>query len=175
MSLNNRISIAIGVMNYGYLKFWSLLLVRIGIAVSAVLEAHLKQKDRAMEIKRNYQKKREVKIQRFRNHHQKMRELIAKEKKDEIRGKTYGAGVALSKWVPEEVKRKEEEIKKLLKCDCDLYGCYAGGHTTTNSKKCKYHTCDSNEEVMLAMDEFLKRMYGKYFVDGKYIEMIFFE
>ena len=57
-----------------------------------------------------------------------------KERKDKIRGATYGAGIALSSWVPEEVRKKENETKKLLKCKCNLFGCYACGYKQQQAK-----------------------------------------
>ena len=92
-----------------------------------------------------------------------MRKLISKQRKDMMRVMTYGTGVGLLFEVPAEVKKKEEEIKELLGCKCDKFGCYAAGHTTTRSKKCKYHTFGCLEEIEEAMEKFLHKKYPLYY------------
>ena len=82
-----------------------------------------------------------------------------KQQRDKERGSTYGTGVSVSILIPEEVRRKENEIKQLLDCRCDLYECYTGGHKTKASKRCKYHTCTTMKEVYKQMDEFMRFKY----------------
>ena len=67
----------------------------------------------------------------------------------------YGSGIAVNIIVPKEVRKKENEVKKLLACKCNLLGCYAGGHKIRKSKRCKYHTCDTKEEINKVMDSFM--------------------
>ena len=95
------------------------------------------------------------------------RELLEKQQRDKERGSTYGTGVSVSILIPEEVQRKENKIKQLLDCRCDLYECYTGGHKTKASKRCKYHTCATMKEVYKEMDEFMRFKYPKDYYGEK--------
>ena len=65
MSLHNRISIAIGIQNYGHFKFFSEVMKRLGIKMSNNLEAQLKKKDAMKDTRRKYQQQPYVKNRRI--------------------------------------------------------------------------------------------------------------
>ena len=138
MSLQNRIAIAIGVQNYGQHKFFSLVYNELG---KSSFSQHLQRKDSLTEKRREYEQRLSVKKKRSQKRNDETKQLLEKQKRDKETGSTYGSPGTLNIVVPEEVWRKENEIKELLDCQCELYGCYAGGHKTKASKKCKYHTC----------------------------------
>ena len=163
MSLATRVSVAIGVFNLGHYQYWLEVYHHLGLCMSQTLSDHLKKKDEAIAKKRENQKKLSVKIKRSQKQIELTKRLIETEMRDKKRGLSYGSGMAITVLVPEGVCEKENEVKKLLDCNCELFGCYAGGHKTKKSKKCKYHTCNSNSEVEEAMDTFLRYKYPKFY------------
>ena len=164
MSLTHRVAIATGVFNLGFYGFWSKVYDQLGMQMSNALAIHLRNKDKNMEKKREYQKSLSYKRRRVQKQNDLTKELLNKQIEDQKRGSTYGCGVGLVEiFVPDEVRKEENAIKTILKSKCGLFGCYASGHIRRTSRKCEYHTCASIEEVNAEMDAFMRFKYPKYY------------
>ena len=109
-----------------------------------------------MSNKREYQNKLSVKRRRVEKQNELTNDLWHKQFVDKKRGSNYGCGVVLETLVPDGVQKEENSIKTMLDCKCKLYGCYGSAHKSRASKKCKYHTCVSEEEVDTTMYNFLR-------------------
>ena len=172
MSLSHRVAIATGIFNLGFYNFWSRVYTDLGMAMTSALTIHLRSRDSAISNKREYQKNLSVKRRRVQKRNELTNDLIQKQIADKKRGSTYGCGVALVDLVPEGVRKEEMAIKTMLECKCELFGCYGSAHKTKTSKRCKYHTCSSQDEVDTAMYSFLRHKYPKYY-NGENYDMIF--
>ena len=168
MSLTNRVMIAMGVHNLGYLKFWYRVFDALKLHMSPALRHHLQQKDSKKTKKRKYESSPERKRKRMKGTHEKMRKELEKQIKDYNRGATYGSGIAIlsENRLPQFVIDDDRNMKKLKSQRCPLPGCMGRNHTTSSSKNCKYYGCSNQEE----MDEKMKNhlmskypdQYGKY-------------
>lgn len=164
MSFNNRLSIVIGIHNSGHRNFWEAVFNRIGLTMTSDLIDNLSQRDQTKSRKRKYNAKREVKLKRVKVQNEKMKEMMKKQKLDEIRGATYQSGVALLDLVPSEVSKLEEEKKERGNISCKLLGCNdEKKHKSNRSKKCRYHTCVSAQELRAAVDATMRRMYPQHY------------
>ena len=163
MSLNNRISIAIGVHNMGHFNFWCSVFEKMNLAISSDLSSALQNLDRCKEWKRDYQKRKDVKINRVRKQYEKINDLMKKQKKESVRGATYGSGIALQSMVPSEVAKLETQKKKDENVQCVWFGCYAKNHKTNKSKNCRYNTCSSKEDIEREIDLAMRTSYPSFY------------
>ena len=170
MSLSNRISIVIGIHNDGYQAFWSEAFLSLQLDLFDSLGNHLRKKDRTKQLKKEYVKRSDVKLRRVKNHIDKMREMMEKQRLDEIRGFTYQSGSAIAGLVPSRVEKMENEKKKRGKIDCKLPGCYVKGHRSVRSKKCKYHHCTGRENLHDAVRKEMKLIYPEEY--GKFDSIV---
>ena len=93
---------------------------------------------------------------------QKMKEQMAKQRIDEKRGATYGAGVAIESdtfQIPPLIKETEAKKKIQLKIDCPWPGCYKKGHKTNRAKGCKYYGKTNDDSFVTALEIYLKSEY----------------
>ena len=114
MSLSNRVAIAVGVFNYGHEKFWREVYSDIGMTMTSTLSLHLQMKDRKIEKRRENEKKPSVKLRRAQKQIERTNQLMEMERKDREKGAIYGTGIAITNVVPDEVRKKENELKKML-------------------------------------------------------------
>ena len=119
--------------------------------------------------KRENQRKPSDKLKQAQKQIDLTNKLMEMERIDREKVAAFGSGIAVTLLVPEGVQEKENEIKTLLDCKDGLFGCYAGGHKTRKSKKCKYHTFHSDSEVEEAVENFLRYKYPKYYLGAKLI------
>ena len=89
---------------------------------------------------------------------------MEKQKRDDERGVTYGAGTALNTDTsPEYTKQAEKEKKKVAKVICPFYGCMIKGHLTTDSKKRVYYWMPSKQEMNDKMHSYLQPLYSMHY------------
>lgn len=89
-SLRARVSIVIGIQNYGYNKFWTVLVgEKFGIEMSSAFVAFLEKCQEDLDYNKRYQKELKVKKMRIENYLKKMKEEIEKQKRDKKRGASY--------------------------------------------------------------------------------------
>ena len=169
MSLSNRVAIAVGVFNYGHEKFWKEVYSDIGMTMTSTLSLHLQMKDRKIEKRRENEKKPSVKLRRAQKQIERTNQLMEMERKDREKGATYGTGIAITIIVPDEVRKKENELKKMLGSRCENFGCYASGHKTKKSKKCKYHTFKTQKEADDESDRFMRLKYPRCYQGKKQV------
>ena len=114
-------------------------------------------------MRKLYNKKREVKLRRVQKHNDNMKEMIQKQKLDEIRGSTYSCGIALKELAPSAAEIKDTEKKEKLGVKCNLPGCYEKGHKLIRSKKCKYNYCKDWENLHEEVDKEMRLLYPEDF------------
>ena len=95
MSLHNRISIVIGVHNLGHRNYWTKVFHRLKLEMNGDLVDNLSQQDGTKNRKCKYNARKEVKSKIAKVQNEKKKVMMQKQKRDEIRGLTYGSGVAL--------------------------------------------------------------------------------
>lgn len=170
MSLSNRVAIAVGEFNYGHETFWMEVHGAIGISMAPTLSLHLQKKDAKNEKRRENDKKPSVKLRRALKQIDLTNQLMEMECKDREKRAMYGSGTGISTTgivVTEKVKTKENDLKTILGSKCKNYRCYASGHKTRQSMKCKYHTCKSQKEVDDETDSFMRLKYPKCYEGTK--------
>ena len=102
---------------------------------------------------------------------------MAKQRIDDARGATYGAGVAIESdtfQIPPLIKEIEAKKKIQLKIDCPWPGCYKKGHKTNRAKGCKYYGKTDDDASILEMKEYLLEAYPEFYGEliawtGRYI------
>ena len=130
---------------------------------------NLTRKDETKRVRKIYNEKREVKLRRVQNHNQKIKDLMQKQKLDQIRGSTYESGVALKGLLPTEVQKKDAEMKEKGKVICKHPGCYVKGHKSLRIKKCKYNHCTDEDNLHDEIDREMRRLFPE-----SYGELFFF-
>ena len=170
MSLQNRISIVVGIHNCGHLEFWTEVFSNLRMNVNKDLVNNLSQQDNTKERKRKHNEKRETKIKRRRIQNEKMKDMMQKQKLDEIRGKTYQSGEAMRHLIPNEVLKIEEDIKLKGNINCGLWGCnHEKKHKTSKSKHCRYFTYKDAKSLTTAVDSRMRCVYphhyGEFFTE----------
>ena len=137
--------------------------------MTQTLTLHLERKDERNSRRKENEKKPAVKLRPAQKQIELTNLLLQMEMKDREKGAMYGTGMAVSTIiVPAEVRRKENELKTLLCCDCDLLGCYANGHKTKKSKKCKYYTLSQTAQDE-EMEQFLRYKYPQHYEGTKHL------
>ena len=164
MSLQNRVSVVIGIHNCGHLDFGSKVFLRLKMNLNTDLVKNLSQQDQTKQRKRKYNEKRETKVKRRRVQNEKMKDMMRKQQLDEVRGKTYQSGEAMRHLIPNEVLKIEEEIKLKGKINCGLWGCnHDKVHKSSRSKRCRYHTYHNAKELTQAVTSRMQVVYPAYF------------
>ena len=82
MALTNRIMIAIGTCNFGYVTFWQRVFLDLGLTMNTDTEFFLIAKDNKHTYRKKYQEKIETKVRRVETQNQKMKEDMVKQRKD---------------------------------------------------------------------------------------------
>ena len=163
MALSNRISIVVGIHNLGHATFWSRVYAKLGMKASEDLIETLTNLDREKKRKKEYNERHENKLKRVANQIEKMATMMKKQKKDQVQGATYGAGIGLQNIVPSEVAKIEMEKKQRNKVSCVWFGCNVKRHKSNRNKQCRYHTCSSKEEIECAVDKVMRETYPEYY------------
>ena len=135
MSLTNRVMIAIGCCNLGFYIFWNRVYADLGLIMLDDTKAFLEEKDKNKLYRKEYQRKVETKRHRSESKCKQIKELMEKQKKDEKRGATYGAGVAIESdtfQIPAAIKAVEKKKKLELNSLCPWEGCYKRDCHKTN-------------------------------------------
>ena len=162
MALTNRVMIAIGTSNLGYVTFWEKFFPNLALIMNTDTRSFLLVKDQNHTYRKKYSEKIETKQRRVKIKNQKMKELMAKQRIDERRGATYGAGVAIESdtfQIPPLIKETEAKKKIQLKIDCPWSGCYKKGHKTNRSKLYKYWGKTNDNSFATALEIYLKSEY----------------
>ena len=159
MSLNTRISLAVGVHLAGHAEFWKLVLSSLGVPLYCSLYDYLAKIDKSRDTNRVVRHNKNKKLKRS----EKMRESIIKEMKYEAEaiksGKTYESGMAMerksAKNIVLQCLRNERSVQKGLDKDmktCKYYPhfCETVGHCSAADKRCKMHgktTAEKNSAI----------------------------
>ena len=90
---------------------------------------------------------------------------MEKQKIDDEKGMSYGAGVAIecTDTLPIYIKLAEDNIKKLLGVKYPFYGCFVKGHVTNKAKKCQYNGPKDDEERKDRMNTCLEKIYPTHY------------
>ena len=129
--------------------------------MSEDIHKNLKSKDKTKEVRKKYNERKEVKLRRVRNHIENIRELMAKQKLDEIRGSTYRSGEAVAGLLPSRVEMLENKKKEEGNINCKLPGCNdeKTHKTSVRSKHCKYYKCTDKKDLHESIEKEMRKLY----------------
>ena len=162
MALTHRVSVAIGIHNYGHYKFWTEVFNDLQIDMPSNLQSHLLAKDMKKQKKREYQSQPDVKKKRNRDTFEKIQEGMKKMKADKKRGATYETGMGMKYSIPPEVEAIDTRTKEQNNVQCTLMGCYTAGHSRRSSKACTYYKC-TGKDLQASIDAKLRQCYPSYY------------
>ena len=165
ISLTNRVMVCAGINNLGAENYWNSVYSSLELDMGNETTSFLRSQDQNRGYKKHYQSLTRVKIKRVSDNNFKIKELMNKQKLDDGKGMTYGAGVAIevTETLPLYIQKAENDKKTLLGIDCKWYGCFEKGHKTNAAKKCQYYACYDDEEIKEKMHAYLKQIYPTHY------------
>ena len=180
MSLNTRVSLAVGVHLAGHAEFWKLVLSSLDVPLYRSLYDYLAKKDKSRVYNHVVRHNNKKKLKRS----EKMRDSIIKEMKYEVEanksGKTYKSGMAMERQSAKKIVlqclKNERSLQKDLEKDrktCKYYPhfCDIVGHCSAADKQCKMHG-KTTAEKNSAIESMENVMIDKYLMaksKGKYL------
>ena len=165
ISLTNRVMVCAGISNLGAGNYCNSVYSSLDLEMGHEATTFLRSQDQPHGYKKHYRSLTRVKIKRVSDSNTKFKKLMEKQKIDDEKGMTYGAGVAIefSDTLPIHIQKVENDKAKLLGIDCKFYGYFVKGHKTNGAKKCQYNWCYDDEEIKDAVHAYLKQIYPTHY------------
>ena len=117
MALTNTVMIAIGTSNLEYVTYWERVFSDLDLIMNTDTKSFLIVKDQNHTYRKKHNEKIKTKQRRVEMQNQKMKELMVKQRIDDARGATYGAGVAIESdtfQIQSLIKEKKPRRKRRL-------------------------------------------------------------
>lgn len=144
-SLQNRLSIAVGINTIGLVAYFKCLFKVLGIRMTADVEYYLGTKETTRSKRLAKLRTKEMKKNRLKNKFEQMKEdeVIARKERSKREG-TYQRGINMADATEESDVRQPATKKKKSRSAIVCPHCGKKGHTTTKSKQCLQYVAAIN-------------------------------
>ena len=138
MSLQNRVSIAVGLQNGGFGEFWSSVFNELNIEITPNIDEYFQEKDESIRKQQEKESTKEYKAHKGKKKMENLAEESKRTIKDAARHATYlAAGFMMGE---EEIKQTGNAQKKKKKTYCNLANCTnPKSHAWNRSVKCRWY------------------------------------